>query len=37
MDAYAWLCRHFYVIAAGEGDMPSINWVLDKARAAKIQ
>ncbi len=36
-EAYATLCEHFVVIAAGEGSMPSISWVLEKAKAAKIQ
>lgn len=35
-EAYEFLCNHFYVIAAGEGSMPSVSWVLEKARAAKI-
>lgn len=34
---FAWLCDHFYVIAAGEDKMPTIDWVLEKARAAVIQ
>jgi hypothetical protein len=29
--------QHFYVIAAGDGNMPTISWVLEKARAAKLQ
>lgn len=36
-EAYRRLCEHFVVIASGEGSMPSISWVLEKAKAAKIQ
>jgi hypothetical protein len=36
-NAYDWLSHHFYVIAAGDGNMPTLTWVLEKARAAKMQ
>jgi hypothetical protein len=35
--AYSELCDHFFVIASGEDIMPSMAWVLEKAKAAKIQ
>jgi hypothetical protein len=35
--AYEQLCDHFFVIAGGEDSMPSMAWVLEKAKAAKIQ
>ncbi|KAF6262532.1 hypothetical protein COO60DRAFT_1699247 [Scenedesmus sp. NREL 46B-D3] len=35
--AYRELCGHFFVIAGGEDSMPSMAWVLEKAKAAKIQ
>lgn len=35
--AYKQLCDHFFVIASGEDSMPSMAWVLEKAKAAKIQ
>ena len=35
-ENFTWLRDHFYVITPGEGNMPTISWVLDKARAAKF-
>lgn len=36
-SAFDFVRDHFVVIASGEDKMPSIHWVLEKARAAKIQ
>lgn len=36
-NAYDFLRQHFVVIASGEDKMPSMKWVLETAKAAKIQ
>lgn len=35
--AFDWLDRHFVVIHASDDAMPSLDWVLEKARAAVIK
>eukprot|EP00878_Enallax_costatus_P020576 GHUV01021757.1.p1 GENE.GHUV01021757.1~~GHUV01021757.1.p1 ORF type:complete len:704 (+),score=272.75 GHUV01021757.1:606-2717(+) len=35
-DAYQWLADHFWVISSGESEMPKIQDILEKAKAAKI-
>jgi hypothetical protein len=35
--AFNWLDEHFYVIHSADDAMPTLDWVLEKARAAVVK
>jgi hypothetical protein len=35
--AFGWLDEHFYVIHSADDAMPTLDWVLEKARAAVVK